>query len=65
MNRDSHIIDILKNTPWLCSVHFCTLVSGSDRQSLSNMLFSRTDPLWGIALSTFERDLLLLHDIDI
>ena len=63
--RDNQIINILKNTPWFLFTTLSFLASGSDRRSLSNMFFFRTDHEWGMALSTFERDLLLLHDVSI
>ena len=63
--RDNQIINILKHTPWFLFTALSFLASGSDRQSLSNIFFFRTDHEWGMALSTFERDLLLLHDVSI
>ena len=41
--RDNQIINILKNTPWVLFTTLSFLASGSDRRSLSNMLFFRTD----------------------
>ena len=62
--RDNQII--LKNTPWFLSTTLSFSVSGSDRRSLYiKHVFFRTDHEWGMALSTFERDLLLLHDVSI
>ena len=64
--HDNQIINILKNTPWFLFTTLSFLASGSDRRSLYiKHVFFRTDHEWGMALSTFERDLLLLHDVSI
>ena len=67
INRDNQIINILKNTPWLCSVHFSTLVSGSDRQSTHewNNCFIKTSGYYNWILTNFILNITKRPDINV